>query len=488
MTFLSVEFGIFIFCVSIAFYFIEKTAVKENFAGQLLFLAASLVFYCFSDFRFVFFLLYVGIISYISAFFVTGRRKRLCLFFFIVMEILPLLFFKYANFFADMFFPEKKVSFFFPLGISFFTFQALSYTIDVFMKKIERERSLVAVMLFVSFFPSITSGPIQRADFLIEELKKKKSFSYDNMTCGLKLFAFGAAQKLIVANSLALYVDGVYSDISKSYGCALFLASVLYSFQIYFDFSGYSNMAIGIARFFGFNLGRNFDHPYFSESIGEFWRRWHISLSSWLRDYVYFPLGGSRCSKMRCYLNLLVVFFVSGVWHGAHLNFVFWGLLHGVFQCAQRLFAPVRKRFPLPPLLRILVTFALVSFAWIFFRIESFEDAFLAIRKILCTPSELLSFSGISSLHDGKELFKTLFSLNSKSVGFFPGFIKTIFFLILFIAIDFATRDKDGLKIIMEKAWFIRWGLYAVMLWGICYFLFFKNSGDFSANFIYNNF
>ncbi|MBQ3671624.1 MAG: MBOAT family protein [Treponema sp.] len=487
MAFLSIEFGVFVLLVAGASFFVEKICDAENFAGRVLLFVASLVFYVCADIRFLPFIVYVSLVSYASGFFLDSASRKPVLFLFVLLEIIPLLFFKYAPFLSGILL-KKSISVFFPLGISFFTFQALSYTIDVFMGKVEREKSLVTVALFVGFFPFVTSGPIQKAHNLIPELKKKRAFSYGNMTCGLKLFAFGAAKKLLVANALALYVDSVYASIAQSHGCALFLASILYSFQIYFDFSGYSDMAIGIARFFSFDVERNFDHPYLSQSIGEFWRRWHISLSSWLRDYVYFPLGGSRGSKLRCCLNLLVVFLVSGIWHGAHLNFVFWGLLHGVFQCAERLLKPVREKIGAPSWVHVLVTFVLVSFAWIFFRIERFDDAFFLVRKICAVPQEILQLVSAESVWAAKDLFKEFFGIDSAAVGFLAGFSKMVLFLGLFVAVDVATKDRDGLEIVGTKPLLVRWGLYALLLWTLCYLMLFRGGDALSANFIYNNF
>ena len=480
MAFLSVEFGVFFLVVAVASFFAEKAAGAGNAPGRAVLLFASVAFYAAADVRFLPVLAYVSLASYVSGRFVRGGRRAF-LALFVILELLPLLFLKFRGFF-----PGGRSGPAFPLGLSFFTLQALSYTIDVFSRRVGVERSFATVALFVGFFPCVTSGPIQRARVLLPELKKRRPLSYDHMTCGMKLFAFGAAKKIIVANALAPYVDAVYADVSRSHGCALFLASVLYSFQIYFDFSGYSDMALGAARFFGFGLERNFDHPYLSRSVGEFWRRWHISLSTWLRDYVYIPLGGNRRGRARGCANLLAVFLVSGVWHGASAHFVLWGLLHGALQCARRLLRPARLVRGAPAWAQVLLTFALVSLAWIFFRVERVSDALLALRKIALAPGELLQFFGGRPSGAAKDALKALFGIGA-AVGFLSGFARTLFLLGLFLSIDFATRGADGLRLVGRMPFAARWGLYALLLWSLCYFVLFGGGAP-DADFIYNNF
>ena len=286
MPFISLSFEIF-FIILVCLYhravYFEKYALKLQ---RFLLLIASFIFYAATNLRFLHFLLYAIILSYISTQFLQKNKNRIMLFIVIIADLLPLLFFKYAP-------VDWKGHILFPLGLSFFTFQSISYIVDVYKSKIEAQ-SLFDTALFISFFPCVSSGPIQRAENLFPQLQKIHRFDYESATDGLKLFAWGLFKKLCVADRIALYVDHVYADAGSAAGTALLLAAFLYSFQIYCDFSGYSDMAIGTARFLGFDVGKNFDHPYLSRSVGEFWRRWHISLSSWLRDYVYIPLGGSR--------------------------------------------------------------------------------------------------------------------------------------------------------------------------------------------------
>lgn len=265
-----------------------------------------------------------------------------------------------------------------PVSISFYTFQALGYTMDVYRGDVAASKNIFKYALFVSFFPQLVAGPIERTGDLLPQFDERHYFDYDNVKDGLLLMLWGFFQKIVVADRLAALVDAVYQDYSNFYGSQVLVALVLYSFQIYCDFAGYSDIAVGAAQVMGFRLKNNFRQPYFAASIREFWQRWHISLSTWFRDYLYIPLGGNRCSKSRKYFNLMVTFLVSGLWHGAQWSFVVWGGLHGAFQVMGEITAPHRKK--LYEKLRIrtdapsfrwgqrLMTFTLVTFAWIFFR------------------------------------------------------------------------------------------------------------------------
>ena len=306
----------------------------------------------------------------------------------------PLLIFKYYNFIcgncnellslAGLRVSLPGLNWAIPLGISFFTFQAIGYLWDVYYKRIQAEKSFVDYLLFVSFFPQIASGPISKASELLPQMKKPHSFKYAQAVAGLKLLLWGMFLKVVVADRLGLYVDTVYRGYEHYSGTTCFIASLFYSIQIYGDFAGYSLMAIGIAKTLGFDLINNFQRPYFSVSVTDFWRRWHISLSRWLKDYVYIPLGGSRCSKWRNYWNILVTFLVSGIWHGANWTFIVWGILHGAFQIVEKAlgFQKYAGNKGWQKGIRILVTFLLVNFAWIFFRMPSLGEAWDVIIKI----------------------------------------------------------------------------------------------------------
>lgn len=278
-----------------------------------------------------------------------------------------------------------------PVGISFFTFQAAGYIIDVYRGTIKAERNFLTYALFVSFFPVILAGPIQRAKNLIPQLKEKHPLVYDNVIGGLKMMLWGYFMKLCVADRLGTYVDSIFNNLPQHNGTSIAIASVFYTIQIYGDFAGYSLVALGCARTMGFRLPENFRRPYFSTSIKEFWKRWHIALSSWFMDYLYFPLGGSRVKYGRYLLNLMIVFLVSGLWHGAAWTFVLWGALHGVYQIIEAL----RKKWFGEPShnhwwskgLNMLFVFLLVNMAWIFFRANTIVDAFTAIAKMFTQPS-----------------------------------------------------------------------------------------------------
>ena len=271
------------------------------------------------------------------------------------------------------------------MGISFFTFQAVGYLMDVYYQRIKAEHNLWDYMLFVSFFPQIMSGPISKAKDLLPQIKTCRKFDATLATQGLKWFVWGLFLKVMMADRLGMYVDKVLDNYMFNSGTSCLLAVVYYSFQIYGDFAGYSFMAMGVGKLMGFNLINNFQRPYLSTSITDFWRRWHISLSTWLKDYVYIPLGGSRCSKGRNYWNIFVTFLVSGIWHGANWTFIFWGILHGVFQVIEKMLGwqKCTTSSKLIRFSRILLTFVLVSIAWIFFRQPTIGDAFGVIERIL---------------------------------------------------------------------------------------------------------
>ena len=280
-----------------------------------------------------------------------------------------------------------------PVGISFFTFQTLSYTIDVFQKKTKVERHLGIFALYVSFFPQLVAGPIERSENLLPQFRKLQRFDAARTVSGLRMILWGLFKKVVIADRLAVIVDQVYNNVYQYNSFAFVVATVAFAFQIFCDFSGYSDIAVGSARIMGFDLMRNFDRPYFSKSTGEFWRRWHISLSSWFRDYLYIPLGGSRKGKARYYFNNMLTFAASGLWHGADWTFVTWGLLNGVYTSLGRAFtgakAKVRGVFHLTrpntihKIIQILITFSLICFSWIFFRANSIHDALYIVTNLL---------------------------------------------------------------------------------------------------------
>ena len=341
----------------------------------------------------------------------------------VIATILPLVVFKYGHFisenlssFTDCFgltsgslglmsnSDENHFSIIAPLGISFFTFQALSYVFDVYRKKYPAEQNLSNYLTYMAFFPSMIAGPINRYDQLMPQLNTVQGFNRPLAEKGLKMILWGMFLKVVIADRLQLYIDPVFDSFLQESGSSLLMAAILYSIQLYTDFAGYSLMAIGAAATLGYNLKQNFHNPYFSIGITDFWHRWHITLAHWLRDYIYFPLGGSRCSKKRNYTNILITFAVSGIWHGANWTFIVWGLLHGLFQVIEKMLGLQKKKesklsstdiesSALKPryfsmknrsirLARIVLTFFLITFLWIFFRMNTIEDAWIVIEKI----------------------------------------------------------------------------------------------------------
>lgn len=377
-----------------------KFPERQRKISNALLLIVSYGLYAQTNMAYTLILLGVTLITYLFALLIersdTDKRKKHLIACGASLALLPLLVFKYYNFIinttqsflesihsAPLHFPGLNWAI--PMGISFFTFQAVGYLMDVYYQRIKAEHNWWDYMLFVSFFPQIMSGPISKAKDLLPQIKTCRKFDATMATQGLKWFVWGLFLKVMMADRLGMYVGKVLDNYMFNSGTSCLLAVVYYSFQIYGDFAGYSFMAMGVGKLMGFNLINNFQRPYLSTSITDFWRRWHISLSTWLKDYVYIPLGGSRCSKGRNYWNIFVTFLVSGIWHGANWTFVFWGILHGVFQIIEKMLGwqKCTTSSKLIRFLRILLTFVLVSIAWIFFRQPTISDAFGVIERIL---------------------------------------------------------------------------------------------------------
>ena len=323
----------------------------------------------------------------------TKKRKRIA-WLFALLGLLPLLGFKYYNFINDSIsaglasvglqFALPGLNWAIPVGISFFTFQAVGYMLDVYHGRVKAETNLLDYILFVSFFPQVMSGPISKADELLPQIKNPHKFDYEQGKQGLKWLLWGMFIKLVIADRLGLFVDTVYANYIHYSGSTCFVASLFYTLQIYCDFAGYSLMAIGIAATLGFKLINNFTRPYLASSITGFWRRWHISLTRWLTQQVYIPLGGSRCSRARTYWNIFVTFLVSGIWHGANWTFIVWGCLHGLFQIVEKVLGwqKYEGNNQAVKAVRICVTFLLVNFTWIFFRMPSIGEAWGMICRM----------------------------------------------------------------------------------------------------------
>lgn len=391
---------IFIGYYLLSYLLSEKFPERQRKISNALLLIVSYGLYAQTNMAYTLILLGVTLITYQFALLIersdTDKRKKHLIACGASLALLPLLVFKYYNFIVNttQSFLESihstppilpGLNWAIPLGISFFTFQAVGYLMDVYYQRIKAEHNWWNYMLFVSFFPQIMSGPISKAKDLLPQIKTCRKFDATMATQGLKWFVWGLFLKVMMADRLGMYVDKVLDNYMFNSGTSCLLAVVYYSFQIYGDFAGYSFMAMGVGKLMGFNLINNFQRPYLSTSITDFWRRWHISLSTWLKDYVYIPLGGSRCSKGRNYWNIFVTFLVSGIWHGANWTFVFWGILHGVFQIIEKMLGwqKCTTSSKLIRFSRILLTFVLVSIAWIFFRQPTISDAFGVIERIL---------------------------------------------------------------------------------------------------------
>lgn len=365
----------------IAFVAVLITNRKEHMIlRNLVLLVFSYFFYAQLHSWFIYLLIYMTVINYLCGYWIDRSRQRgktgkSAVIVSVVMSLSCLIFYKYAYIFEP--------TILLPVGLSFFTFQSLTYTIDIYRGKIKSEKNLINVALFISFFPTLLSGPIERARNLIPQLHKKADISWDKVSSGVGLFIWGLFKKIVVADRLAEYVNYIYIAPEAHSGSSLALAAIFYSFQIYCDFSGYADMAIASGRIMGFEIMPNFNFPYCVNTIKEFWRRWHISLTSWFTEYVYISLGGNRVSQLRWIFNISIVFILSGIWHGATLSFVIWGAMHAFFYLLEHYFGPKRPNF-----LYHLGVFVMVTIAWIFFRLTDYGSALYVVGKIF---SDLLS-------------------------------------------------------------------------------------------------
>ena len=396
MLFNSFPFLIF-FPVVTLFYFLVPNKIR-----RIWLLIASYFFYMSWNWRYGFLLLFCTLVSFFGAIAVEKLRKKAVLAVSAAILLAVLFFYKYADFsirlaaqiasFAHHALPLNHLDIVLPVGISFFTFQALGYLVDVWRGEIKAERNFANYALFVSFFPQLVAGPIERSGNLLHQLEKPRSFNFDGAKRGLFLILWGLFLKLVIADRAAIFVNAAYGSWESANGFLLILATILFAFQIYCDFYGYSIIAKGAALILSIELMDNFSAPYFATSIQDFWRRWHISLSTWFRDYVYIPLGGSRCSKPRRNMNIIIVMLASGIWHGAGIHFAAWGLFHGVLQVAERMAKPVLSI--VPKSFRWAGTFFWTCVAWVLFRADSIITALKMLKKMARTVLHLDFFSG----------------------------------------------------------------------------------------------
>ena len=477
MLFNSIDFLIFLPIV-FAIYWLLKNRLKLQNAFVVI---ASYFFYGWWDWRFLILIAFTSICSYASGCWIEKvrinenndenennnynkrceRKARRITAANIVINLLILGVFKYYNFFVESFvelFPALNadrllLNLILPVGISFYTFQALSYSIDVYRRKLEPTRDIVAFFAYVSFFPQLVAGPIERATNLLPQFGQKREFDYATAVDGCRQMLWGFFKKMVIADRCAVFIDNVWSDYASQSGSTLLVAAICFTFQIYGDFSGYSDIAIGTAKLFGIKLKRNFNVPYFSRDIAEFWRRWHISLTTWFRDYLYIPLGGSRVSKAKVIRNTFIIFLVSGLWHGANWTFVAWGAYHAllflplILLGKNRRYTNVIAEGKLLPsareFIQMLTTFILAVFGWIIFRSENIAQSFDYISNI--------------------------FQRDIVSIPQIPGL--TILFIIVMLLTEWFTRAKEhGLVIDTIKYQWIRYCIYYALIFIILFF------------------
>lgn len=432
----------------------------------MLLLAASYYFYMCWKMEYVLLIIFSTVVDYVAGIQIersaTKKRRRLFLGMSLVANLGLLFFFKYYDFFSESvrtLFNQFNIcvdlpvfNALLPVGISFYTFQTLSYTLDVYMGKRNAERHQGIFALYVAFFPQLVAGPIERSTHLMPQFRRIVRFDYDRVVSGLRLMLWGFVKKIVIADRLAWGVENAYLRPESATGLELSIATLFFAVQIFCDFSAYSDIAIGVARILGFDLMKNFRQPYTARSVSEFWRRWHISLSTWFKDYVYIPMGGNRNGRWRAYFNLAVVFLLSGLWHGASWTFVVWGALHAFYMLAERVLSESRigkRRFEnnrwlsgLAPCVQVVFTFVLVCYAWIFFRASSFHDAWVISKRM-----------GAGLLHLDRSVWEQLLH-QPNSVLF--GFVLVLFVL----GVQLVQRWVDLGALFEKSPLFIRWGAY----------------------------
>jgi alginate O-acetyltransferase complex protein AlgI len=470
MLFNSIQFLIFLPIVFFLYWFVANKSLKSQ---NVLLLASSYFFYSCWDWRFLFLLIFSTVLDYFTGIKMSGSQTKGARKFWFWLSIVVnagfLGIFKYYNFFITSFaaaishlglrLDPWTIHVILPVGISFYTFHGLSYVIDVYNGKIKPERNFIDYSLFVSFFPLLVAGPIERATHLLPQIQKKRVFDYSQAIDGIRQALWGMFKKVVIADSCAIYVNQIYANSASYSGSVHVLGGIFFAFQIYCDFSGYSDIALGVARLFGIELLRNFSYPYFSRNIAEFWRRWHISLSSWFRDYLYIPLGGSRGGAWMKVRNVLIIFLVSGFWHGANWTFIIWGLLNALLILPSVLMNTNRANLDIVargrslPSVRetfsMLGTFGLTVFAWMIFRSENMPVAVQYISKIF-----------------SRSLFK---------IPYFPGIgncYPLLALILLFLLIEWRGREKDYAIKDFGFSWPrpFRWTFYYALLFVLYYY------------------
>ncbi|NQU51228.1 MAG: MBOAT family protein [Bacteroidetes bacterium] len=467
MLFNSITFFIFLIITFIVYW---KSVSYSQRMSKLVLLVSSYIFYGWWDWRFLILILISSTTDFIigNLLFKTKEQQKqkslLILSIFINIGILAL--FKYFNFFIDSFKSLTGIitdenhwstlNIILPVGISFYTFQTLSYTIDIYKRKIEPTKSALTFFTFVAFFPQLVAGPIERAKRLIPQFEKKPKFSFSQASSGLKLILWGLFKKMVIADQLSIIVDTVYTNPENFNGAGIILATLFFGFQIYCDFSGYSDIAIGTARLFGIELMINFRTPYFATSIRDFWHRWHISLSTWFRDYIYISLGGNQTNSIKWARNILITFVISGLWHGANITFIIWGFIHGLLFILERFISPFIK---IPNKLKnvagLIITFSIVNFSWLFFRAESWNQVKILFKHIL-NDKTINPNSFIQLIQNSGHLTE-------------PGRM-LLFVFPFFILVEYFIGNKTFDHILNNSPKLIRWSFYYLIILSILFF------------------
>ena len=458
MLFNSLSFLWFFPIVFIFYWFVFSNNRKMQ-NGMLL--VASFYFYATWNYKFLFLLLFSILLDFFSAIKIeqsaNSKKKTFWLTLSIGINLGFLAVFKYYNFFAGAMSDLLKeiglqidmniLEVILPVGISFYTFHGLSYIIDVYKSRIKAERDFVDYGLFVAYFPLLVAGPIERATHLLPQIKVSRSFNYENAVSGIKLIIWGFFKKVVVADNCSFFVNQLFNDVSNKSSAELLVGMLLFSFQIYGDFSGYSDIAIGVSKLLGIDLLINFKFPYFSRNCADFWKRWHISLSSWFRDYLYIPLGGSKCSKYKHLRNVFIVFLVSGFWHGANWTFIIWGLFHALFFIPVLLWSKEEATFNSSPLKgfdywRVLITFIMVSLLWVIFRAKNLTEAYVYLHR-------MFSFNGSGlSFFESNNKFELLFGISILSIIIMMG-IEFISFQKKAVSVNFSKYTAMGIVLLI---------------------------------------
>lgn len=472
MLFNSIDFAVFLPVVFVIYWLMAKHLRLQN----AFLLLASYIFYGWWDWKFLLLIIFSTLIDFSVGRFLENERihsrRKWILAISLMVNLGILFFFKYFNFFLDSF--RSSFSFFgfdiegeslrviLPVGISFYTFQSLSYTIDVYRGKMKAAKNLIDFAAFLSFFPQLVAGPIERAANLFPQFLRERKFNKLNAVDGLRQMLWGLFKKVVIADNCAIFVNNIFENYHSYSGSTLLLGAIFFSIQIYCDFSGYSDIAIGTARLFDFNLMRNFAFPYFSRDIAEFWRRWHISLSTWFRDYVYIPLGGSHSGTLKKIRNTFIIFLLSGLWHGASWTFVIWGLINAIYFLPLLLSGKNRRNLdivsagkilPSPvEFLSVSVTFLLTTLAWVFFRSESLEQAFYFLSEIF--SSSLFHFPDTVAFSTGM---------------YHPVFITVI--VCIFFIVEWLNRERQHAleQLHVRTPTFLRFGIYYIIIFSIVF-------------------